>query len=338
MDAVPSRDRRDRYRTWFHLDAKTGAMTTTDGWRIPENLARMCTCDGLGAIVLEQDGVPFSVGRSQHIVPDRTRRIIERRDRAASLVHRGPVRRGPPHHPLARRRPDRHLEPVEPLPTTSPHAPPRSARYRRQRRRARRHRLHRRPRFTHPRVVRTSTTRRTTSGVRPYEAPPVGRMNWDWVGLLGRAIPTTHSRSDASKPTTGRTDRPLRRQRVLPTPSIRAVAPPGVTVSERCSERTFCAIRISRRGRGSTARCSCRGSGAAPGYGMSQTNSVPRRAGFTCRCTARSWSDSFRTVGHRAVAPNARPGPLAQACRTTRNDERRAASAMRGFRSPAGVA
>jgi hypothetical protein len=40
------------------------------GGASPMNLARLCSCDGLGAIVYEQHGVPFSVGRTQHIVPD----------------------------------------------------------------------------------------------------------------------------------------------------------------------------------------------------------------------------------------------------------------------------
>jgi Domain of unknown function (DUF222) len=86
LDAVPSRDRRDRYRTWFHHNSTTGATTTTDGWRIPQNLARMCTCDGICAIVHhDDDGLPFSVGRTQYIVPDRTRRIIQHRDRGCRV-------------------------------------------------------------------------------------------------------------------------------------------------------------------------------------------------------------------------------------------------------------
>jgi hypothetical protein len=84
-DAVPSRERRDRYRTWFHHDTESGATTTTDGWPIPQNIARMCSCDGMGAIVLSRDGLPFSVGRSQYVVPDRTRRIVERRDRGCRV-------------------------------------------------------------------------------------------------------------------------------------------------------------------------------------------------------------------------------------------------------------
>ena len=42
-------------------------------------------CDGVMQPVWERDGVPFSVGRSQRIVPDRTRRIIEKRDRGCRV-------------------------------------------------------------------------------------------------------------------------------------------------------------------------------------------------------------------------------------------------------------
>ena len=152
MDAVPSRDRRDRYRTWFHVDAKTGAMTTTDGWRIPQNLARMCTCDGLGAIVLEHDGLPFSVGRSQYIVPDRTRRIVERRDRGCRVPGCTADRFVEVHHII-------HWQDGGPTDTWNLLSLcPRHHRMHhqgllgidRQRRRARRHRVHRRPRQTHP--------------------------------------------------------------------------------------------------------------------------------------------------------------------------------------------
>jgi len=83
IDSIDSSDRRDRYRTWFHVDA--GAMTTTDGWRIPESITRLLLCDGAVAPVWERHGTPLSVGRAQHIVPDRTRRIIERRDRGCRV-------------------------------------------------------------------------------------------------------------------------------------------------------------------------------------------------------------------------------------------------------------
>ena len=85
LDQVESRTRRDRFRTWVHIDVGTGAATTTDGWQIPMVLADEIGCDGVVQPVWERDGVPFSVGRAQHIVPDRTRRIVERRDRGCCV-------------------------------------------------------------------------------------------------------------------------------------------------------------------------------------------------------------------------------------------------------------
>ena len=85
LDAVQSPARRDRYRTWIHLDVSEGTATTTDGWRIPMALADQVLCDGIVQPVWESDGVPFSVGRSQRIVPDRTRRVVERRDRGCRV-------------------------------------------------------------------------------------------------------------------------------------------------------------------------------------------------------------------------------------------------------------
>ena len=85
LDAVDSAGRRDRYRTWLHVDVSNGATTTTDGWRIPMTVRDRLLCDGVVQPVWERDGVPFSVGRSQRIVPERTRRIIERRDRGCRV-------------------------------------------------------------------------------------------------------------------------------------------------------------------------------------------------------------------------------------------------------------
>jgi len=85
LDAVGSDARRDRYRTWLHVDVSDGATTTTDGWRIPMTIRDRLLCDGVVQPVWERDGVPFSVGRTQRIVPDRTRRIIERRDRGCRV-------------------------------------------------------------------------------------------------------------------------------------------------------------------------------------------------------------------------------------------------------------
>jgi Domain of unknown function (DUF222)/HNH endonuclease len=195
MDAVPSRERRDRYRTWFHHDTKSGAMTTTDGWRIPQNLARMCTCDGMGAIVLERDGLPFSVGRSQYIVPDRTRRIIERRDRGCRVPGCTADRLVEVHHIV-------HWQDGGPTDTWNlicvcP----------------RHHRMHHTGLLgiagnadepagieftdTHgspiPESCAPAPPGEPPKSERPYEAPPAGRMNYDWVGL-GWAHPNALAR------------------------------------------------------------------------------------------------------------------------------------------------
>jgi hypothetical protein len=85
LDAVESGSRRDRYRTWLHIDVTDGEATTTDGWRIPMAVRDRILCDGVVQPVWHRDGVPFSVGRAQHVVPDRTRRIVERRDRGCRV-------------------------------------------------------------------------------------------------------------------------------------------------------------------------------------------------------------------------------------------------------------
>ncbi|MFP5486703.1 MAG: HNH endonuclease signature motif containing protein, partial [Acidimicrobiia bacterium] len=85
LDAVESGSRRDRFRTWLHLDVTDGEATTTDGWRVPMAVRDRILCDGTIAPVWQRDGVPFSVGRAQHVVPDRTRRIVEQRDRGCRV-------------------------------------------------------------------------------------------------------------------------------------------------------------------------------------------------------------------------------------------------------------
>lgn len=85
LDAVESSARRDRFRTWIHLDANTTSAATTAGWPIPPSVRDQLLCDGVVQPVWEREGVPFNVGRSQRIVPDRTRRIIERRDQGCRV-------------------------------------------------------------------------------------------------------------------------------------------------------------------------------------------------------------------------------------------------------------
>jgi hypothetical protein len=85
LDHIESGSRRDHYRTWLHLDVTDGSATTTDGWRIPMSAKERLLCDGVVQPVWERDGVPFSVGRSQRVVPERTRRVIEQRDRGCRV-------------------------------------------------------------------------------------------------------------------------------------------------------------------------------------------------------------------------------------------------------------
>ena len=90
MADVP-RNRWERYRINVHLepvphrtdrsDPLDGmSMTFSDGWRVPDWLRDRLLCDGTISPVITDHGVPVSVGRSQRIVPDRTRRLVEHRD------------------------------------------------------------------------------------------------------------------------------------------------------------------------------------------------------------------------------------------------------------------
>lgn len=79
LDAVDSETRRNRYRVNVHIE-RSGRVTDGRGRTIPDGPAERITCDAIVAPVWCEDGLPISVGRSQHIVPDRTRRIVEHRD------------------------------------------------------------------------------------------------------------------------------------------------------------------------------------------------------------------------------------------------------------------
>jgi hypothetical protein len=85
LATIDSDSRRDHYRTWLHLDVTNNEVTTTDGWRLPDPVADRLLCDGIVQPVWERDGVPFSLGRTQRVVPERTRRIIEHRDRGCRV-------------------------------------------------------------------------------------------------------------------------------------------------------------------------------------------------------------------------------------------------------------
>ncbi|GAA1901695.1 HNH endonuclease signature motif containing protein [Lapillicoccus jejuensis] len=79
LASCSSGSRREHYRVYVHLTAD-GAWVNGRG-AIPPSLAARFACDGTAQAVHERDGVPISVGRALRIVPDRTRRLVEDRDR-----------------------------------------------------------------------------------------------------------------------------------------------------------------------------------------------------------------------------------------------------------------
>ncbi len=79
LSAVTATARAARYRTYIHLSVDGGWVGGKGG--IPPRLAAKFACDGIIQPLWERNGRPVSVGREQRIVPDRTRRLIEDRDR-----------------------------------------------------------------------------------------------------------------------------------------------------------------------------------------------------------------------------------------------------------------
>jgi hypothetical protein len=82
-----------------HLHCDTGAVQLTNGVTLPASIADYLLCDSSIRPVWERDSVPFGVGRFQRTVPDRTRRMIEHRDRGCR-VPGCPNRRVDVHHIL----------------------------------------------------------------------------------------------------------------------------------------------------------------------------------------------------------------------------------------------
>jgi hypothetical protein len=72
--------RASRYRVYLHLDtAGQGWLTARSA--VPPALRKRMLCDGVIQPVWETEGKPVNVGRAQRIVPARTRRLLEDRDR-----------------------------------------------------------------------------------------------------------------------------------------------------------------------------------------------------------------------------------------------------------------
>jgi hypothetical protein len=79
LDTVTSEGRSSRYRVYVHLDTDGGWLNA--GPALPDSLMGKICCDGVVVPVWETTGAPVNVGRSQRIVPDRTRRLVTDRDR-----------------------------------------------------------------------------------------------------------------------------------------------------------------------------------------------------------------------------------------------------------------
>jgi hypothetical protein len=75
---VPT-SRASHYRVYLHLD--TSGAWVNNGGAIPTRLLRGFLSDGVLQPIWETDGRPISVGRAMRILPARSRRLIEDRDR-----------------------------------------------------------------------------------------------------------------------------------------------------------------------------------------------------------------------------------------------------------------
>jgi hypothetical protein len=88
--------RRARYRVQVHLD--TDGAWLTGRPRLPAHITDQLTCDGTLTPVWETDGHPVNVGRTQRVVPHRTRVLVLDRDRGCRFPGCGSTRHLEIHH------------------------------------------------------------------------------------------------------------------------------------------------------------------------------------------------------------------------------------------------
>ncbi|CAN5807107.1 hypothetical protein BH24ACT3_BH24ACT3_06070 [soil metagenome] len=76
------RDHRDRYTALIHIDADEADHPARlhGGPLIDDPLRRYLLCDARIRTVLEEQGIPVSVGRAHRTAPEQTRRVVEHRD------------------------------------------------------------------------------------------------------------------------------------------------------------------------------------------------------------------------------------------------------------------
>jgi hypothetical protein len=88
--------RRARYRVQVHLD--TDGAWLTGRPRLPQHITDQLTCDGTLTPVWQTDGHPVNVGRTQRVVPHRTRVLVLDRDRGCRFPGCGSTRNLEIHH------------------------------------------------------------------------------------------------------------------------------------------------------------------------------------------------------------------------------------------------
>ncbi|GAB3749607.1 HNH endonuclease signature motif containing protein [Yimella radicis] len=89
--------RADTYRVLFHLDAHGHGWSGGAG-ALPPALREKLSCDGLIVPIIEKNGYPVDVGRTQRIVPRRTRRLVHDRDHGCRFPGCGTHRYVEVHH------------------------------------------------------------------------------------------------------------------------------------------------------------------------------------------------------------------------------------------------
>lgn len=80
LGTVTEPARINRYQVLVHLDTEDSSWLHKAG-ALPSHIAKRYTCEGQLIPVWKSQGKPVAVGRTQRIVPDRVRRLIEDRDK-----------------------------------------------------------------------------------------------------------------------------------------------------------------------------------------------------------------------------------------------------------------
>jgi hypothetical protein len=84
LDNTDTPARRERFRINIHLRTN-GTCSDDHNATIPDAIRRYITCDGLITPVFIDDSIPISVGRTQRMIPLRTRRLVILRDQGCRI-------------------------------------------------------------------------------------------------------------------------------------------------------------------------------------------------------------------------------------------------------------